>query len=165
MQTRFVYEPRLYSEYFLSPNPKITDFDVVKDIFYQHKQWFPHIRTDYIRREIAKGHLILDNDVVIAYNYYKRKQKIGDVQAQQGDCVLHQIAAKNKGTASQVLQRFFKWTNRRVFLSVRSDNVIAKVFYERNNMRLIGQTSWTKDGVKNALPGDVYMYDDNEGIF
>ena len=144
---------------------KITDFDVVKDIFYQHKQWFPHIRTDYIRREIAKGHLILDNDVVIAYNYYKRKQKIGDVQAQQGDCVLHQIAAKNKGTASQVLQRFFKWTNRRVFLSVRSDNVIAKVFYERNNMRLIGQTSWTKDGVKNALPGDVYMYDDNEGIF
>ena len=144
---------------------KITDFDVVKDIFYQHKQWFPHIRTDYIRREIAKGHLILDNDVVIAYNYYNRKQKIGDVQAQQGDCVLHQIAAKNKGTASQVLQRFFKWTNRRVFLSVRSDNVIAKVFYERNNMRLIGQTSWTKDGVKNALPGDVYMYDDNEGIF
>ena len=144
---------------------KITDFDVVKDIFYQHKQWFPHIRTDYIRREIAKGHLILDNDVVIAYNYYKRKQKIGDVQAQQGDCVLHQIEAKNKGTASQVLQRFFKWTNRRVFLSVRSDNVIAKVFYERNNMRLIGQTSWTKDGVKNALPGDVYMYDDNEGIF
>ena len=144
---------------------KDTDFDVVKDIFYQHKQWFPHIRTDYIRREIAKGHLILDNDVVIAYNYYKRKQKIGDIQAQQGDCVLHQIAAKNKGTASQVLQRFFKWTNRRVFLSVRSDNVIAKVFYERNNMRLIGQTSWTKDGVKNALPGDVYMYDDNEGIF
>tara|TARA_R110002167_G_scaffold181802_1_gene382177 strand:+ start:104 stop:550 length:447 start_codon:yes stop_codon:yes gene_type:complete len=144
---------------------KITDFDVVKDIFYQHKQWFPHIRTDYIRREIANGHLILDNDVVITYNYYKRKQKIGDVQAQQGDCVLHQIAAKNKGTASQVLQRFFKWTNRRVFLSVRRDNVIAKVFYERNNMRLIGQTSWTKDGVKNALPGDVYMYDDNEGIF
>ena len=144
---------------------KEHDFDVGKDIFYQHKQWFPHIRTDYMRREIAKGHLILDNDVVITYNYYKRKQKIGDVQAQQGDCVLHQIAAKNKGTASQVLQRFFKWTNRRVFLSVRSDNVIAKVFYERNNMRLIGQTSWTKDGVKNALPGDVYMYDDNEGIF
>jgi len=144
---------------------KDTDFDVVKDIFYQHKQWFPHIRTDYIRREIAKGHLILDNDVVIAYNYYKRKQKIGDVQAQQGDCVLHQIAAKNKGTASQVLQRFFKWTNRRVFLSVRRDNVIAKVFYERNNMRLIGQTSWTKDGVKNALPGDIYCYDKVEGLF
>ena len=52
---------------------KEQDFDRVKDIFYQHKQWFPHIRTDYMRREIAKGHLILDNDVVITYNYYKRK--------------------------------------------------------------------------------------------
>ena len=143
---------------------KDTDFDIVKDIFYQHKQWFPHIRTDYMRREIAKGHLILDNDVVITYNYYKRKQKIGGVQAQQGDCVLHQIAAKNKGTASQVLQRFFKWTNRRVFLSVRSDNIIAKKFYEKNGMKLVGKTSWTKDGVKNALPGDVYFYDGVEEV-
>ena len=143
---------------------KENDFDTVKDIFYQHKQWFPHIRTDYMRREIAKGHLILDNDVVITYNYYKRKQKIGGVQAQQGDCVLHQIAAKNKGTASQVLQRFFKWTNRRVFLSVRSDNIIAKKFYEKNGMKLVGKTSWTKDGVKNALPGDVYFYDGVEEV-
>ena len=143
---------------------KDTDFDVVKDIFYQHKQWFPHIRTDYMRREIASGNLILDNDVIITYNYYKRKQKIGDVQAQQGDCVLHQIAAKNKGTASQVLQRFFKWTNRRVFLSVRSDNIIAKKFYEKNGMKLVGKTSWTKDGVKNALPGDVYFYDGVEEV-
>ena len=144
---------------------KENDFDTVKDIFYQHKEWFPHIRTDYMRREIAAGHLILDNDVIITYNYYKRKQKIGDVQAQQGDCVLHQIAAKNKGTASQVLQRFFKWTNRRVFLSVRSDNIIAKKFYKKNNMKIVGQTSWAKDGVKNALPGDVYMYDGNQGMF
>ena len=144
---------------------KENDFDTVKDIFYQHKEWFPHIRTDYMRREIAAGHLILDNDVIITYNYYKRKQKIGNIQAQQGDCVLHQIAAKNKGTASQVLQRFFKWTNRRVFLSVRSDNIIAKKFYKKNNMKIVGQTSWAKDGVKNALPGDVYMYDGNQGMF
>ena len=143
---------------------KEQDFDKVKDIFYQHKQWFPHIRTDYMRREIAKGHLILDNDVVITYNYYKRKQKIGDVQAQQGDCILHQIAAKNKGTASQTLQRFFDYTKRRVFLSVRSDNLIAKNFYEKNGMKIVGQTSWTKDGVKNALPGDVYMYDNVQDI-
>ena len=117
-----------------------------------------------MRREIASGNLILDNNVVITYNYYKRKQKIGNVQAQQGDCVLHQIAAKNKGTASQVLQRFFDYTKRRVFLSVRSDNLIAKKFYEKNDMKIVGQTSWTKDGVKNALPGDVYMYDNVEEV-
>ena len=148
---------------------KETDYDVVKDIFTQHKEWFPHVRQDYIKRMIASGNLILDNDVIITYNYYKRNYKLvkssmGEMSQkiimQPNDCILHQIAAKNRnGSASEALQRFFKWTNRRVFLSVRSDNVIAKSFYERNDMRLIGQTSWTKNGVKNALPGDIYLYD------
>ena len=153
---------------------KENDFDVVKDIFYQHKEWFPHVRTDYMRRMIASGNLILDNDVIITYNYYKRNYKLvkssmGEMSQkiimQPNDCILHQIAAKNRnGSASEALQRFFKWTNRRVFLSVRSDNVIAKVFYERNGMKLIGKTSWTKDGVKNALPGDIYLYDNVEEV-
>ena len=135
---------------------KETDFETVKEIFYQHKKWFPHIRTDYMKRMIAKDNLILDNDVVITYNFYKRKQRIGDVLAQQGDCILHQIAAKNKdGSASEVLQRFFKWTKRRVYLSVRSDNEIAKKFYVKNNMKLVGSTSWAK----GTLPGDVYLHD------
>ena len=136
---------------------KETDFEAVKEIFYQHKEWFPHIRTDYMKREIAKGNLIYDNDVVITYKFYKRKQKIGEVLAQQGDCVLHQIAAKHKnGSASQALQNFFEFVNpRRVFLSVRSDNEIAKKFYLKNNMKLVGSTTWAK----GTLPGDVYLYD------
>jgi hypothetical protein len=153
---------------------KKTDYDVVKDIFTQHKEWFPHVRQDYIKRMIASGNLILDNDVIITYNYYKRNYKLvkssmGEMSQkiimQPNDCILHQIAAKNRnGSASGALQRFFKWTNRRVFLSVRSDNVIAKAFYERNDMKLIGKTSWTKDGVKNALPGDIYLYDNVEEV-
>ena len=136
---------------------KETDFESVKEIFYQHKKWFPHIRTDYMKRMIAKDNLILDNDVVITYNFYKRKQRIGDVIAQQGDCILHQIAAKHhNGSASQALQKFFEFVNpRRVYLSVRSDNEIAKKFYVKNNMKLIGSTTWAK----GTLPGDVYLYD------
>ena len=154
---------------------KETDFEAVKEIFYQHKEWFPHIRTDYMKREIAKGNLIYDNDVVITYNFYKRNYKLdkssmGDVSQkiimQANDCILHQIAAKHKnGSASEALQRFFKWTGRRVWLSVRSDNPVAKAFYERNDMKLVGKTSWTKDGVKNALPGDIYCYDKVGGLF
>ena len=136
---------------------KETDFEAVKEIFYQHKEWFPHIRTDYMKREIAKGNLIYDNNVVITYKFYKRKQKIGEVIAQQGDCVLHQIAAKHKnGSASKALQKFFEFVEpRRVFLSVRSDNEIAKKFYIKNNMKLVGSTTWAK----GTLPGDVYLYD------
>ena len=136
---------------------KETDFELVKEIFYQHKKWFPHIRTDYMNRMIAKENLIFDNDVVITYNFYKRKQRIGDVIAQQGDCILHQIAAKyHNGSASQALQKFFEFVNPRlVYLSVRSDNEIAKKFYLKNNMKLVGSTSWAK----GTLPGDVYVYD------
>ena len=136
---------------------KETDFEAVKEIFYQHKKWFPHIRTDYMKRQIAQGNLIYDNDVVITYKFYKRKQKIGEVIAQQGDCILHQIAAKNKnGSASKALQKFFEFVKpRRVFLSVRSDNEIAKKFYVKNNMKLVGTTTWAK----GTLPGEVYLYD------
>ena len=143
---------------------KETDFESVKEIFYQHKKWFPHIRTDYMKRMIAKENLIFDNDVVITYNFYKRKQRIGrlfpgigDVIAQQGDCILHQIAAKyHNGSASQALQKFFEFVDpRRVYLSVRSDNEVAKKFYLKNNMKLVGTTSWAK----GSLPGDVYLYD------
>ena len=110
-----------------------------------------------MKRMIAKDNLILDNDVVITYNFYKRKQRIGNVIAQQGDCILHQIAAKyHNGSASQVLQKFFEFVNpRRVFLSVRSDNEIAKKFYLKNNMKLVGTTSWAR----GTLPGDVYLYE------
>ena len=136
---------------------KETDFEAVKEIFYQHKKWFPHIRTDYMKRMIAKNNLVYDNDVVITYNFYKRKQRIGDIIAQQGDCILHQIAAKHQnGSASQVLQKFFEFVKpRRVYLSVRSDNEIAKKFYVKNDMKLVGSTTWAK----GTLPGDVYLYD------
>jgi len=136
---------------------KETDFEAVKEIFYQHKKWFPHIRTDYMKRQIAQGNLIYDNDVVITYKFYKRKQKIGEVIAQQGDCILHQIAAKHKnGSASKALQKFFEFVEpRRVFLSVRGDNEIAKKFYVKNNMKLVGTTTWAK----GTLPGEVYLYD------
>ena len=136
---------------------KEIDFESVKEIFYQHKKWFPHIRTDYMKRQIAQGNLIYDNDVVITYKFYKRKQKIGEIIAQQGDCILHQIAAKHKnGSASTALQKFFEFVKpRRVFLSVRSDNEIAKKFYVKNNMKLVGSTTWAK----GTLPGDVYLHD------
>ena len=136
---------------------KENDFEKVKEIFYQHKKWFPHIRTDYMRRMIDKGCVVLERDVIITYNFYKRKQRIGNVIAQQVYCILHQIAAKyHNGSASQVLQKFFEFVNpRRVYLSVRSDNEIAKKFYVKNNMKLIGSTTWAK----GTLPGDVYLYD------
>ena len=43
---------------------KESDFEKVKEIFYSHKKWFPHIRTDYMKRMIARKNLILDNQII-----------------------------------------------------------------------------------------------------
>ena len=37
-----------------------SDFEKVKSIFYSHKKWFPHVRTDYMKRMIANKKLILE---------------------------------------------------------------------------------------------------------
>ena len=151
---------------------KDLDFENIMSILKSNKEFLAHVRSDYIRQMIINNGkqfnfksnlesknknqnlLIIENDVIISYNFYKRSQTIGTVQAVKGDCILHQIVAKTKGTAGDVLQRFFKFVNRQVYLSVRSDNDIAKNFYLRNNMKLVGKTSWAK----NTLPGDVFVH-------
>ena len=137
---------------------KESDFEKVKEIFYSHKKWFPHIRTDYMKRMIAKKNLILDNDVVITYNFYKRKQKVGDIQAYKDDCILHQIAKGKNGRASAVLQKFFKTVkSNKVYLSVRSENEVAIKFYLKNGMKLVGHTTWSE----GKMPGDIYLYENH----
>ena len=37
---------------------KIEEFEEIKQIFYKHKKWFPHVRTDYMRRMISSNKLI-----------------------------------------------------------------------------------------------------------
>ena len=135
----------------------IDNLDEIMDVFKQYKDVFPHIRSDKIQRMIESENLVWEEKVLITYNHYQRRQRVGTYEAQKGDCILHQIAAKNhNGSASQALQNFFDFVKpRRVFLSVRSDNEIAKKFYLKNNMKLVGATSWAR----GTLPGDVYLYE------
>ena len=110
--------------------------------------------------------MIFEDDVIITYAINKVKHKLGkfpnvcNVNTYKGDVILHQIGAKNRdGSASRVLQKFFK-EHRRVFLSVQSSNEIAKKFYEKNGMNLIGHTTFS-----GTTPGDIYFYDGVEEMF
>ena len=147
------------------------DYNTIVEIFKKHKEFFPHIRGDYLKRCIINSSIdskletknksnnlmIFDRGVVLTYSLYKRKNKIGNVLAQPGDCILHQIVAKKRdGSAKKVLYDFFKYFNTKVFLSVRRDNKIAKKFYEKNNMKKVGEIFWSN----GTLPGDVYLYED-----
>ncbi len=134
----------------------LSDFEEVKNIFYQYRDIFPHIRTDYLTRQIEGGHCILKDGIVITYNFYKRPQPIGTALAGKFHCILHQIVKdSNKYTsAGLVLQEFFEYAKADVWLSVRRDNVVAKKFYERQGMKLVGECSWADE----TLPGDVYLH-------
>ena len=141
----------------------LSDFEEVKNIFYQYRDIFPHIRTDYLTRQIEGGHCILKDGIVITYNFYKRPQQIGTVLAAKFDCILHQIVKDtNKYTsASSVLKEFFEYVKTDVWLSVRRDNAVAKKFYEKNGMKLVGECSWADE----TLPGDVYLYQRTRSLF
>ena len=131
------------------------DFDSIKSVFYKHKKWFPHVRTDYMKRMITKKQMIFEDGIIITFHHAKRKQKIGDVEIRKGRTVLHQIAnaEPGSGNAKVILQNFFEWCPFDVFLSVRSDNKKACKFYEDIGMKLIGTTSWAR----GTLPGKIYV--------
>ena len=102
------------------------DYITIVETFKKHKEFFPHIRTDYLKRCIINSFsesklesknksnnlMIFDKGVVITYSFYKRKNKIGNTLAQPGDCILHQIVAeKRDGSAKEVLHDFFNYVN------------------------------------------------------
>ena len=131
------------------------DFNKVKEIFYSHKKWFPHVRTDYMMRMIDRKQLILEDGILITFHHAKRRQKIGDVQIEKGDTVLHQIASDSPGSgnAQSILNNFFEYCEKDVFLSVRADNLTANRFYVKMDMNLVGTTTWAK----GTIPGNVYV--------
>lgn len=105
---------------------------------------------------IVANKVIYENSVIITYNQYSRKQKIGTVQALKGDFILHQILNTKIGTgnASKVLCDFFNYCQAPVWLSVREDNYRAIEFYMKNNMTEVGRTSW----MNGKLPGLVFLH-------
>lgn len=135
----------------------LSDLNTVKCIFAPHqKTYFPHIRADYIQRKIVSGNVVLEDGVVIIFGVYKRKQKIGTVEAQRGDAHIGQIVTSEQGNgqAKNVVHRFFNEMNTKVWLTVRSENERARAFYVRNGMQEVGNISWS-DG---KIPGTVYCY-------
>lgn len=133
-----------------------TDKDVerVYNIMRSYKTIFPHIRTDYVKRMIQRKKCIFKHGVVITFNKYKRKQKIGSLYAKKGDWVLHQIASERIGNIKTrgVVEDFLNYVDGDLWLTVRCSNTRAKKFYERMGMKRICGITWAKGKIK----GDVY---------
>ena len=158
----------------------LDNLEEIMDVFKQYGDTFPHIRKDKIETMIEFHNVIWEEGVLITYNHYKRKQKVAMMskknrvlsayEAQKGDCILHQIAAKNQGDGSgkRVFERFIKINMGRDFvLSVRTENDRAIKFYKKNGFIKVSDIEWGKD---KQVKGQVYLleqkplyrYRDNE---
>ena len=135
----------------------IDNLDEIMDVFKQYNKIFPHIRSDKIQRMIESENVVWEEKVLITYNHYQRKQKVGTYEAQKGDCILHQIAAKNQGDGSgkRVFENFMKFnTNRDIVLSVRAANDRAISFYKKYGFIKVSDITWGKD---SQVKGEVYL--------
>ena len=135
----------------------IDNLDEIMDVFKQYKEIFPHIRKDKIQTMIENDNVVWEEGVLITYNHYRRKQKVGTYEAQKGDCILHQIAAKNQGDGSgkRVFEHFLHFNRGRdVVLSVRSENDRAIKFYKKYNFIKVSDITWGKEG---QVKGEVYL--------
>lgn len=134
--------------------------DEVYDHFYRCREWFPHIRKDYVARNVKAGKVVYDSGIIIIFNRYQRRQKIGNVEAKKGDIILHQILNPyrqkldfDKSIPSRILNQFCEEMAADVYLSVRADNDRAIRFYEKNGFERVSETSW----MNGKLPGLVFV--------
>ena len=145
----------------------LDNLDEIMNVFKQYGDTFPHIRKDKIETMIEFHNVIWEEDVLITYNNYKRKQRVAMMskknrvlsayEAQKDDCILHQIAAKNQGDGSgkRVFERFIKYNKGRdIVKSVRTENDRAIKFYKKNGFIKVSDIEWGKD---KQVKGQVYL--------
>ena len=134
----------------------IDNFDEVWNIFQNNKEWFPHVRTSHVRNRLSWGQVILQDGVVITQQQYKRNGKIGkdsDVDVKKGDYIIHQIINSNPSNrnAKKVIEEYFDHVNQNVYLTVRSENIVANRFYEKVGMTKVGYINWSKGKMKGNV--------------
>ena len=128
---------------------------VVWDIFKKHRSIFPHIRNDYLKRQMSFKNVIFDEGVVIVNNEYKRKVKLNKKVFEKGTYIIHQIvnSVRGNGNATKILKKFLNsLTNvRRCILTVRKSNIVARKFYERMGFKQVDTISWSNKTIKGII--------------
>ena len=142
----------------------LRDLKAIYGHFQAYRDVFPHIRQDGLKRRIEAKQCIYQDGVVITYQKYRKRTRIGDVQIPAGSITLHQILNTNQfnGAGSRVFRQFvdevMKPSGGDLYLSVRQANVVACRFYERQGMKVAGNVAW-KNG---TIPGHVYLLAQNK---
>jgi hypothetical protein len=136
----------------------LRDLKAIYREFQAHRDVFPHIRQDALKRRIERHQCIYQGGVVIVWQKYKKRTRVGNVRIPAGAVVLHQILNSRQfnGAGGRVFDQFVREIVNRsggdLYLSVRKDNAVAYEFYERHGMKVVGKVAWSG----GTLPGLVY---------
>jgi hypothetical protein len=134
------------------------DFKAIYRHFQSHRDVFPHIRQDALKRRIEAGQCVYQDGVVITYQRYRKRIRVGDVQIPAGGIMLHQILNCNQfnGAGGRVFEQFVREIVNRsgdLYLTVRKENAIARRFYKHHGMKVAGTVAWSR----GSIPGLVYV--------
>jgi len=138
---------------------QLEDLKPIYTLFSSRKDVFPHIRQDALKRRIEAGQCIFEEGVVITFQQYRKRTRVGEVDIPAKSIMLHQIinGGQFNGAGGQMFERFFNEvvvpSGGDLFLSVRAQNQVACKFYERHGMSVIGRVVWAG----GTLPGLVYV--------
>jgi hypothetical protein len=135
------------------------DLKAIFGHFRAHREVFPHIRQDALLRRILAGQCLYEDGVVITYQQYKKRTRVGDVEVPKGAVMLHQIVNSRQfsGAAGRVFEKFCAEvvgpSGGDLYLTVRRENTTACAFYERHGMKAVGTVAWAA----GTIPGAVYF--------
>ena len=134
----------------------LKDFDNIWSIFKKYKNVFPHIRTDYLKRQIKNRNVIFENNVVLVTSKYKRKVNLGNRTFDKNTIIIHQIVNDDvgNGCSSVLIKKFLNEVRNKIILTVRKSNKIARRFYEKNNFKEVSKIFWSN----NQIEGVIYEY-------
>jgi len=137
----------------------LRDLKAIYRHFRSHRNVFPHVRQDALKRRIAAHQCIYQNGVVITYQQYRKRTRVGDVQVPAGAIMLHQIVNSSQfnGAGKRVFKQFVaeivEASGGDLYLTVRNENGVARRFYERHGMKVAGTVAWSR----GSIPGLVYL--------
>lgn len=143
---------------------KLTELKTIYDIFANRRDIFPHVRQDALKRRIEKQQCIYTNGVVITFQQYKKRTRVGDLDIPSGSIMLHQIINANQfnGAGKRIFNKFFDEivvpSGGDLYLAVRTDNAVARRFYEKRQMRIVGMVDWSG----GAIHGLIYCKPTNK---
>jgi len=136
--------------------------DELKEIyahFQVHREVFPHIRQDALKRRVLAGQCIYEDGVIITYQQYLKRTRVGTVDIPRGAVMLHQIVNSHQysGVGGRVFEKFCAEVvtplGGNLYLTVRQDNKTACAFYERHGMKAVGTVAWAN----GTIPGVIYF--------